>query len=64
MTVFQKISDKTGVPLEQPKREFQLRTKLLYAMYLKGIKNYDDVQRIINEYYKKPEKVLLEFGIR
>jgi hypothetical protein len=64
MTVFQKISDKTGVPLEQLKREFQLRTKLLYAMYLRGIKNYDDVQRIINEYYKKPEKVLLEFGIR
>jgi archaeal flagellar protein FlaI len=63
MVVFQKISQKTGIPLEQLKREFTLRTKLLYTMYLKGVKNYEDVQSTINEYYKNPQKVLAEYGI-
>jgi flagellar protein FlaI len=63
MIVFDKISEKTGVPIEQLKQEFTLRTKLLYAMYQKGIKNYEDVQRTINEYYKNPQEVLGKFGI-
>jgi flagellar protein FlaI len=64
MVVFEKISQKTGIPLDQLKREFMLRTKLLYTMYLRGIKNYEDVQRTINEYYKNPQKVLAEYGVQ
>ena len=63
MIVFDKISQKTGISLGQLKQEFMVRTKLLYQMYLKGVKNYEDVQRIINEYYKNPKKVLAEYKI-
>ena len=63
MIVFDKISQKSGIPIEKLKQEFVLRTKLLFTMYQRGIKNYGDVQRIINEYYKKPEQVLAQFGI-
>ena len=63
MIVFDKISQKSGIPIEKLKQEFVLRTKLLFTMYQRGIKNYGDVQRIINKYYKKPEEVLAEFGI-
>jgi archaeal flagellar protein FlaI len=63
MMVFQKISQKTGIPLEQLKQEFSQRTKLLFTMYQKGIKDYENVQQIINGYYKNPKEVLARFGI-
>ena len=61
--VFQKIMKRTGLTWEQLLREFTLRAKLLMEMYKRKIFNFSDVQDIINQYYKTPERVLKEFGI-
>tara|TARA_Y100000034_G_scaffold104527_1_gene131128 strand:- start:1308 stop:2834 length:1527 start_codon:yes stop_codon:yes gene_type:complete len=62
--VFEKISAKRGVPLEKLQKEFSLRTKLLYILYQKKIFGFDEVGKIINDYYKNPGEVLTRFGIQ
>ena len=62
--IFDKILDRYGVPKEELALELQRRAKLLYTMYQKKIFDFDKVQEIITEYYKKPEEILKEFGIK
>jgi type IV secretory pathway ATPase VirB11/archaellum biosynthesis ATPase len=61
--VFEKISARRGVPLEKLQGEFATRTKLLFEMYKRKIFEFEEVQRIINEYYKNPIDVLNRFNI-
>lgn len=61
--IFEKISRMTGERIEEIELEFRRRVKILYAMYQRKIFQFDKVQEIVNEYYKKPEKVLRDFGI-
>ncbi len=61
--MFDKISQKSGVPRDTIINEFKLRTHLIYAMYQKKVLNYDEVQRVFSEYTKNPTKVLQEFGV-
>jgi flagellar protein FlaI len=61
--VFEKISNKFGIPLESLQREFRIRTKLIYALFKNRVFNYDEVQKVVNEYQKNPKKVLRKYGI-
>ena len=61
--VFDKIKKRYGLTSEELQREFQFRTRLLYEMYRKKIFEFDEVQKVINGYYKDPKPILREFGI-
>jgi len=61
--VFQKIQNKYGLTHEEIQREFMLRTKLIYKMFRNKTLGFDEIQKIINEYYKSPSTVLQRFGI-
>ncbi|MEM4625231.1 MAG: type II/IV secretion system ATPase subunit [Candidatus Pacearchaeota archaeon] len=61
--VFDKIRRRYGITEEQLNNEFMLRTRLIYKMHLMKIHGFEEIQRIINEYYKNPEAVLRKFGI-
>lgn len=62
--IFEKIRARYGMTAEDLDLEFRRRVQLLYQMYQKKIFKFEDVQRIVNEYYKNPESVLKEFGIQ
>ena len=61
--VFEKIVLHRGISLEKLNREFDLRTKLLMALYRNNIVGFKEVYDIINAYYKTPELVLKKFNI-
>ncbi len=61
--VFEKISARTGITLIQLQRDMQIRARLLYGLYKKGIVEFDDVGRVINQYYKNPEAVLRKYKV-
>lgn len=61
--VFQKISQKFGVSIEELQREFVRRSKLLHVMIERKIFAFEDFQKEVIEYYKNPEAVLQRYGI-
>jgi len=61
--IFEKISKRYGLKVEDINLEFKRRVQILYQMYKRGIARFEDVQEIINKYYKRPEEVLKELGI-
>jgi hypothetical protein len=61
--VFEKIKKRYGLTNDELSREFTIRTKLIYEMYRRKIFDFNETQKIINEYYKNPEVVLKQFGI-
>ncbi len=61
--VFQKIIERVGIPWPQLLLEFQRRTKLLMELYRRKIFGFQEVQDVINRYYKVPDEVLKKFGI-
>ncbi|MDD5133599.1 MAG: ATPase, T2SS/T4P/T4SS family [Candidatus Nanoarchaeia archaeon] len=60
---FKKLTEEFGFGKERLLEEFQLRTKLLVAMYKTKIFDYKQVQTVINEYARNPKKVLKQFGV-
>jgi archaeal flagellar protein FlaI len=61
--IFKKISDRYGISLEELNLEFKKRVKLIYNIYNKGIFKFEEVQKLIHEYYKKPEEILKKFNV-
>src|SRR3989344_1540915 len=61
--VFEKIAKRYGVTVDELHRELMLRARLLYEMHRRKIYDFDQTQRIINEYYKNPKAVLEAFGL-
>ncbi len=59
--VFKKIVAKKGMSMEELKKEFELRRNLLNALYKKNITEFEEVQKIINEYYKNKDAVIKRF---
>jgi flagellar protein FlaI len=59
--VFEKIMKRYGISKEEMLREFHTRTKLLYTLYKQKIFDFTIVQKIINDYYKSPEKVISKY---
>jgi len=61
--ILEKISKRYGIRMEELQNEFRRRTQIIYGMAVKKITKVEDVQRIINEYYKNPGAVLKQFGV-
>ncbi len=61
--VFEKISARYGMGIEELEREFRKRVQMIYELYRRKIFNFTEMQEIINKYYKKPGEVLRELGI-
>ena len=51
-----KIAEATGTTIEAVKKEVERRKKFLQWLYQKGIKDFLEVAKYINDYYKSPEK--------
>jgi len=61
--IFEKIKKRYGIKIEELEVEFRKRVQLLYSIYQKKIYKFEEVQEIVNEYYKKPAEVLKKFGV-
>ncbi len=61
--VFEKISLRYGISTQKLQEEFLRRTKLLYALYQKKVFGFDDVRKIVNDYYRNPVEVLQQYGL-
>ena len=61
--VFKEISVHFGIPEQQLMTEFKLRTQLMITLYKKRIYLFQEVQKVIQEYYKDPKAVLKRFGL-
>lgn len=61
--VFDKISMRYGISKEELANEFIRRTKLVYELFKRRIFGFDDVQKIVNEYYKNPSGVMASLNI-
>jgi len=61
--IFEKIRTRYGLDAETLEIEFRRRTQLIYKLYQSKTFDFEKVQDIINEYYKKPLMVLKKFGI-
>jgi flagellar protein FlaI len=62
--VFDKICSRYGIEKEKLIEEFELRTKLIFKLFKKGVSEFSEIQKIVNEYYKDPESVLEKYGIK
>ena len=62
--VFEKISARHGVSMDKLQKEFAIRTKLLYELYKHKVFDFDEIGRIVNEYYKNPDDVLMKYGMK
>lgn len=60
--VFEKIMKRYGLTKEEILKEFELRTKLVFALYKQKIFDFTTVQKIINDYYKNPEKTVEKYS--
>ena len=61
--IFEKIARRYGLSMEEIDKEFRRRVYLLYQLTQQRIYKFEDVQKIISEYYKQPENVLKRYGI-
>jgi flagellar protein FlaI len=62
--IFEKISVRNGLRMEELELEFRRRSDLLRKMQQQKIFKFREVQDLINEYYKKPQEILKRFGIQ
>jgi len=61
--VLEKISLKHGIPIEKLKNEMVVRAKLIYELYKLKVFGFDEIAKIINDYYKNPVEVLTYYNI-
>ncbi len=61
--IFEKIARRYGLRIEELDLEFRKRVQLIYKLYENKIFGFNQVQDVINEYYKKPEEVLKRFKV-
>ena len=59
----EKISVRYGLDKQELLKEFELRAKLLYELFRRKVFGFEDVQNIVNNYYKDPGAVLKKYGI-
>ncbi len=62
--VFEKIAQRYGLLIDELNREFDLRTRLLYELQKRKIFDFNQTQKIVNQYHKNPDAVLSAFGIQ
>ncbi len=62
--IFEKISRRYGLNMQELDVEFKRRVQILYKMQMSKIFEFKAVQKIINEYHKNPAEVLRKFGMK
>jgi flagellar protein FlaI len=62
--LFEKISKRYGMTMKELETEFNKRVQLLFQMYKTNTSGFEEVQKVIMEYYKRPNEVLKKFGIK
>lgn len=63
-TIFDKITKRTGMTSKQLMVEMDKRAKLLRELVKRNIAHFEGFNKVINDYYKDPEAVLKQFGIK
>jgi archaeal flagellar protein FlaI len=61
--VFEKISKRYGIPMEELESNFRKRAQMIYQLYKRKNLKFEEVQELIVRFYKKPDEVLKELGI-
>jgi len=61
--VFEKIMRRYGLSKEELTKEFERRVKIIFQLFKQKIFDFNETQRIINDYYKNPQAVLARFGV-
>jgi flagellar protein FlaI len=61
--IFEKIAKRYGMRIEELDLEFKRRVQLIYKLYQKRIFKFEEVQEVINQYYKKPKEVLKKYNV-
>jgi archaeal flagellar protein FlaI len=62
--IFEKIAKRHGMEISELDLEFKKRIKIIYQLYKNKTFKFEEVQEVINKYYKKPEEVLKKLGIK
>ncbi len=62
--ILEKISLRSGKSIKEIEEEFRRRIQLLYALIQQKKYGFNEVQDILNEYYKNPRGILKRFGIQ
>lgn len=62
--IFEKISLRKGIKIEELNAEFRKRSELLKRIQQRKVFKFKEVQDIINEYYKNPQEILRRFGVQ
>lgn len=61
--VFEKISARYGLTMEELQREFLHRSRLMYNLFKQGIFGFAEIQKIINDYHKDSDVILKKFKV-
>ncbi|MFP4151101.1 MAG: type II/IV secretion system ATPase subunit [Candidatus Aenigmatarchaeota archaeon] len=61
--ILTKIARDKGLDVEDVRKEIETRKRLLEWMYENGVKDWQDVAKVISEYLRNPEKTLEERDI-
>jgi flagellar protein FlaI len=61
--IFDKISRRFGLSMQEIEDEFRKRTQLLHTLLKNNVVEFQQVQDVINKYYKNPQAVLKEYKI-
>lgn len=62
--VFQKISERSGKPVNELFAELKRRSQLLKLIAKQGISSFRKFTGIVNEYHKDPKSVMKRFGLK
>jgi len=62
--IFEKITRRYGMDIQELNLEFKRRAEIMYKMFQQNLFGFKEVQDIVNEYYKTPEKILKKFGVQ
>jgi len=61
--IFEKITKRYGISVAELEIEFRKRVQLIYNLYKAKVFDFEDIQKIATEYYKKPDEVLRRYGV-
>ena len=62
--IFEKIEKRYGLSQQELDTEYRRRVELLYTLFKEKVFKFEEVQGIVNKYYKDPKSVLKRFNIK
>jgi flagellar protein FlaI len=62
--VFEKIEKRSGISHTELEAEFSRRVKLLYTLYQKKVASFEELKKLVNDYYANPQPILDKYGVK